>query len=259
MSASQVSGRGQVLVLWHGGLAAQVMGEKQSEQKEDERGAQDEHPVVDAGCGDAAQKHEGDYTRQDAEEGADGVVAMADGGEAAAVVDGVEGQVEQAHDQDGHQSVLHQLRFPFLQQTLFALFDEVPSEPAADDKGEVGAGVLTYDGEKDAQPGAEDQPGGDGQQCGREEDDGTEGIEQDIYQPRLDQAKLSKPYLKEPGTSASATAECCQVRKDSTSSSIQRAARAALIRVDGRMGDMVARLLERDRKGAGPRRTEAAG
>ena len=77
--------------------------------------------------------------------------------------------------------------------------DAFTTKPAHQRKAKVGAGVLPDDGEEGAEPGAEYQSRGNGQEGGREEDQGAYGVEDDIDERRINQSNVVEPFLEERG------------------------------------------------------------
>ena len=77
--------------------------------------------------------------------------------------------------------------------------DAFTTEPAYQGKAEVGAGVLTDDGEEGAEPGAEYQSRCDCQEGCREEDQGSYGIKDDVDERCIEQPNVVEPFLEERG------------------------------------------------------------
>mgnify|MGYP001004842220 CR=1 FL=1 len=77
--------------------------------------------------------------------------------------------------------------------------DAFTTKPAHQGKPQVGAGVLTDDGEEGAEPGAEYQPRCNCQEGGREEDQGPYGVEDDVDERSIQQSDVVEPFLEERG------------------------------------------------------------
>ena len=175
------------------------MSNPETQQHKECRKNYNQSAIVTPWRGDAAKENKANQGGQYADKCADCIITMANGSQAAAKVHSIEGEHDQTHGHDCDETVLSELLVPTTHQGRGVCRDAFTTKPAYQGKAEVGAGVLTDDGEEGAEPWSENQSRCDCQKGGREENQGAYSIEDDVNKSCVDQPDVVEPLLQKCG------------------------------------------------------------